>query len=220
MVQKEGKRGVIRHSEIVNRRLVLFKDNAGGYLPGRDRSLLANDLHRPLHSTFLEGHVIVQWLSIEEEYQRSEKEWLVLSPVNHLQVLLKKRLHHSRLVHNESHSALSNGLIGYVYFKLGVRVWSQLASHMRLVLQPTRFQARLIVQRIAPEEQAKATDVFLLESTLVKRLLLKPPDGEHSQVLLQHGAHSVCVLYRESNNTISRTVIGNPKGNGVLHGRR
>ena len=220
LIQKEGKRGVIRHSEIVSRRLVLFKDNTSGHLPGRYWSILANDLDRLLHSAFLEGHVIVQRLSFEEECQRSEKEWLVLSPVNHLQVLLKKRLHNSRFVHIESHSALSNGLIGYVYFKLGDRVWRQLANHMRLVLQAARFQARLIVQRIAPEEQAKAADVFLLESTLVKRLLLKPPDGEHSQVLLQHGAHSVCVLYRESNNTISRTVIGNPNGNGVLLGRR
>lgn len=96
----------------------------------------------------------------------------------------------------------------------------QTAHENRLILQSSRFHALLTIKRIAPEEQAKATDVFLLESTLVDQLLLKPPDGEHSQVLLQHGAHSVCVLYRESNNTISRTVIGNPKGNGVLHGRR
>ena len=69
LVQKEGKRGVIRYSEIVSGRLILFKDNAGGYLPGRDRSILANDLHRLLHSAFLESHVIVQWLSLEEECQ-------------------------------------------------------------------------------------------------------------------------------------------------------
>lgn len=196
LVQKEGKRGVIRYSEIVSGRLVLFKDNAGGYLPGRYWSILANDLHRLLHPAFLEGHIIVQ-LSLEKECQRSEIVRLVLSPVNGLQVLLQKSLHHSRLVHIESLSVRSNGLIGDVDFKRGVRVWRQLANHMRLVQQAARLQAHLIVQRLVLEKQAEALTVFFPVPTVVDQLLLKLPDGEHFQVLLKHGAHGVCVLNGE-----------------------
>ena len=225
LVQKEGKRGVIRHSEIVNRRLVLFKDNAGGYLPGRDRSLLACDLHRPLYSAFLEGHIIVQWFSFEEECQRSEKKWLVLSPVNGLQVLLQKILHHSRFVHIESLSVLSNGLIGDVDLKLGV-IWRQLASHMRLILQAARLQAHLIVQRLALEEQAEALTVFFPVPTLVDQLLLKLPDGEHFQVLLKHGAHGVCTLDGERLGVLTLAAVremnrhGSVDGKSLAHFRR
>ena len=176
LIQKDGKCGVIHHSETVSGRLVLFKDNAGGYLPGGDRSILANDFDRLLHSAYLEGHIIVQWFSFEKECQRSEIVRLVLSPVNGLQVLLQKILHHSRLGHIESLSVLSNGLFGDVDFKLGDRVWRQLANHMRLVLQAARFQAHLIVQRLALEEQAEALTVFFPVPTLVDQLLLKIPD--------------------------------------------
>lgn len=226
LVQKEGKRGIIRHSEIVSSRLVLFKDNAGGHLPGGDRSLLANDLDSLLHSAFLEGHVIVQRLSFEEECQRSEIVRLVLSPVNGLQVLLQKSLHHSRLVHIESLSVLSNGLIGYVDSKLGDRVWRQLANHMRLVLQAARLQAHLIVQRLALEKQAEALTVFFPVPTLVDQLLLKPPDGEHFQVLLKHGAHGVCALNGERLGVLTLAAVremnrhGSVDGKSLAHFRR
>ena len=224
LIQKEGKCGVIRHSEIVSRRLVLFKDNAGGYLPGRYWSLLANDLHRPLYSAFLEGHIIVQWLSFEEECQRSEIVRLVLSPVNGLQVLLQKILHYSRFVHIESLSVSSNGLIGNVDFKRGV--WRQLASHTRLILQAARLQAHLIVQRLALEEQAEALTVFFPVPTVVDQLLLKLPDGEHFQVLLKHGVHRVCALNGERLGVLTPAAVremnrhGSVDGKSLAHFRR
>lgn len=226
LIQKEGKRSVIRHSETVSGRLVLFKDNAGGYLPGRYWSILANDLDRLLHSAFLEGHIIVQWLSFEEECQRSEIVRLVLSPVNGLQVLLQKILHQSRLAHIESLSVLSKGLFGDVDFKRGVRVWRQLASHMRLVLQAARLQTHLIVQRLALEKQAEALTVFFSVPTLVDQLLLKPPDGEHFQVLLKHGAHGVCALNGERLGVLTLAAVremnrhGSVDGKSLAHFRR
>ena len=219
LIQKEGKRGVIRHSEIVSRRLVLFKDNTSGHLPGRYWSILANDLDRLLHSAFLEGHVIVQRLSFEEECQRSEIVRLVLSPVNGLQVLLQKSLHHSRLVHIESLSVRSNGLIGDVDFKRGDRVWRQLANHMRLVLQAARFQAHLIVQRLALEEQAEALTVFFPVSTVVDQLLLKLPDGEHFQVLLKHGVHGVCALHGERLGVLTPAAVREMNRHGSVDGK-
>lgn len=90
---------------------------------------------------------------------------------------------------------------------------------MRLVQQAARLQARLIVQRLALEEQAEALTVFFPVPTLVDQLLLKHSDGEHFQVPLKHGAHGVCVLNRERLGVLCLAAVREMNRHGSVDGK-
>ena len=97
---------------------------------------------------------------------------------------------------------------------------------MRLVQQAACFQAHLIVQRLALEEQVEALTVFFPVPTVVDQLLLKLPDGEHFQVLLKHGAHGICALNGERLGVLTLAAVremnrhGSVDGKSLAHFRR